>query len=747
MTSIFSLFRRSKKGSILLLASGMLFCIVLYSVAYSNYMLMQKRLSEKAGKHGVMAKVAFALATLGIHKIQYGPMLANVNWPYPRKAVESPCLYKLFEQLAKPRGAMDPEVTGTIDFHEIPTSELLVVVNKLTAPLEKMGAFDGTVFYHCRRDDFQEMGLCANGYRREKKGFLRLTVETRLTKSGLPPIVEEFHYKCPVKVTMAIAPVLSKFSMYLENGNIPGGSDFYGFNQVMVDEVGEVYANSPAKPLVFDNDGFGESVPHGPLHVEKTFKDLVEPPRGLIYIGGPGNILLNLAYSKPTVSSSGSGEGFQLFRRANGDGLYKLPALSGITPARDLVDIYEMIVGVSPSPDEDVQSFYDLIKKYCPKFWIAFRDTWRIEASSIFRLYGVDKNHSPTLVLGNVQSEFLRARVFHHPPLANSPWGSPGRPPLYKGAPFGKLFLFEDPNEYLAECQTANGVLLPLIQANLLSNSNQVGYLMDYASFIATRSYNIGMSYVLNQTISEPWKTFPDSDKLYSFFWDGIPPELLHGIPEPFNTIFPGTNDLKQIDAFLAVFAGADKSRLAYEIEIPAGSPPNFFYGALQDRGLLTGDRLTLSGWIKVKSPEKKLILDRDLKVMGNGGIVLEEGDITVKNAIAPDSPAKATVILQLITLKGNIILQTAPQTVLQTGLVANGKIIFAGSPRIIGSIAAKRLYDQPDELKNFSGGNLQYYPPLGAFPLKPNEALPLNAQTDEPLLSFNFNLLPIIMD
>ena len=96
-----------RRGSFLLIAVGILFCVALYSVGYFNYMLMQRRLSERAGKQGVMAKVAYSLATLAVHKLQFGPLLAqNSGGPFPENEADSPTLAALYKELAKPKSEM-----------------------------------------------------------------------------------------------------------------------------------------------------------------------------------------------------------------------------------------------------------------------------------------------------------------------------------------------------------------------------------------------------------------------------------------------------------------------------------------------------------------------------------------------------------------------------------------------------------------------------------------------------------------
>ncbi|MBI3040019.1 hypothetical protein HYY75_13380, partial [bacterium] len=129
----------NRQGSILIFALGILFCMILYSVAYLNYMMMQKRLSERAGKQGIMSRIAFALATLAVHKMQFGPLLAeNSGAPFPEKNEDSPSFFELYRELSSPHKDMK-KVGGIVNLEEVPTSDLFSITKDLLAPIEKMG--------------------------------------------------------------------------------------------------------------------------------------------------------------------------------------------------------------------------------------------------------------------------------------------------------------------------------------------------------------------------------------------------------------------------------------------------------------------------------------------------------------------------------------------------------------------------------------------------------------------------------
>ncbi|NLI76086.1 MAG: hypothetical protein GX442_06545 [Candidatus Riflebacteria bacterium] len=715
--------------------------MTLFAVGYFHYMLQQRRLSERAGKQGILSRAAFGLATLAVHKLQYGPLLAQGgNGPFPVTDADSPSLAPLFRELARPRSEMRP-VTGQVDLEETATSDLFAVGQALTAPLAREGSFGFEIRYRCEPEDFEETGLAAAGYPREKRGAVRLTVVVRQRKGARPELVEEFQFRCRVKVTAALVPVLSKFVFYAEDMGQPGPGSFHGLNQVAVDENGEVLATSPARPLVFDADG-DHGGPHGPLPVPTTWRDLVTGPRGLVYLGGTGTVVLNLAHSPPGNAGSGAGEGFQLFRRPNGDGFYKV--LATRTPDGQPLDLFQMDVGMSPSPHNSVRLFYDLIREFAPGLWPAFRDTLRVESSSLLRPNGVDGNRSPTLVLGDVRSMTLLARIYAWPPLAGPPWNSP------EGRTRERLFLYEEEDRFLIEAQTANGKLVPLVRAGLLSpiRGELARYLLHYSSFVASRSYNLGLAFAHNNRVPDPWTVVSESDHLYDFFRPVIPADALHGVPAPFVRAAPAGATLREMAPFLASLGAA--GRVTHRIELPGAGDPDLST-ALQRRGLLWRDVLFLDGLVVVSSADRRVVLERPWRFVGNGALVLEDGDWVVRAPLEPQFPARSREILLLAAPRGDIRLETPAGARVQASLVAGGRVVFGGGPglQVTGNVVMKRFCTGPADLAGFPGGTLTYFPALAALPTpRPGTGEPPPAeQSEEPLLGFSFEPSPLVVE
>ncbi|NLI78312.1 MAG: hypothetical protein GX442_17985 [Candidatus Riflebacteria bacterium] len=724
--------RAGRRGSILLLALGLLFCIALYAVGYLNYMQSQRRLRARGTRQHLLSRVARSLATLAVHKIQFGPLLAaNSGGSFPERESDSESLFPLFQQLARPRAEMDP-VEGEVDLGEVPTSDLETITQDITGPLARMGQFVFHIRYRCQPEDFQEFGLAGAGFRREKKGRIRLLVRLELQKPGGQALSEEFSYVCPVKVVAPLTPVLSKFTLYVENAGFPESTTTYEYNRVRVDENGALMPDSPAAPLILDNDGPGS--PNGPLTVETTMDRFVEAPRGLVYLGGPTELRLNLAYSPATGLDATHGEGFQLFRKSGGDGFW----WCGYAPLPGGGDLrfYQMEIGCSPSSHDNVRLFYDLIRQEAStRFWPLFRDSYHMQESSVFRLNGVDANRSPTLVLGNVAAHVLMARLYQSERLRGPPWN--------QVRARERLFLYEDPLKFQMESTIPNGKLALLREAGLISGTaDSLGeYIMRHSSFIGPRQVNLAVPFAHNRTVPDPWTAFPDSDPLIRFCKGDATDEEKHAVPEAFRGL-PGVTSLREMAPFLAPIR--DQSRYAYVLTIPAG-PDVDLWTALQRRGLLWNGVLSLDGLILVRSPSGRLVLDRPLSYLGNGGIHLEEGELVIGASIRPLAGQRPHAILQLAALHGDIRLTGPDGTEIQAGLVANGRLRFEGgrATALAGSLAMKALAATPADLAAFPGAALTYYPPLAARPALPGRPAPAEAASEQPALSFNFELVP----
>ncbi|HNV69380.1 MAG TPA: hypothetical protein PKO06_06750, partial [Candidatus Ozemobacteraceae bacterium] len=339
-------------------------------------------------------------------------------------------------------------------------------------------------------------------------------------------------------------------------------------------------------------------------------------------------------------------------------------------------------------------------------------------------------------VFGEVLAGVINARIYVWEPLKQSPWS------LSKD--WTTLNLYGELAPFITDMMAANGRLVPLEQAAMITRSIESlrTYNQEFASLPKRRPYNLAYAQMIDQRQSEPWSGFASADPLYAFFDRNAPEASRHAIPAPFNDCVPGAHSLRDLGAFLS--ACRDIGRTAYTIEVESADQ---LWPELARRGLPWRDTLTLSGFVLVRSRDKRLILDRDLRYLGNGGLLLEEGDIEIRAPLRPISETRRHHVLQVVALNGDIRLATGREALIQAHLLASGRLTFAGSEpvRVRGGIAAGRLFDRPEEAETFPGGSLEYLPEMAAFPRGGESSV--DTPDEKSLLSFSFEPAPVIHD
>ncbi len=701
-----------RRGSFLLAIVGVLIVILLLTVNYMRYMMMQSKLSHRQGSQRMMAKVAHALATLATHKLAYGPLYGN-DAPVPDATTD---LGRLVKHLQQPLAAMPTSDVGELSLQDPANFDLTALVT----PLCDLGQFfDFNVSWRVRRADFQPCGPSAGGFHREKRGTVHLTVTVKFGKAadGSDAITEEFHYLVRTKVTAALLPVLSKFTLYVEDaqkglsGSFP---DAFDYNAVRNDRLGNLMNPTPAKPLLLNNDGKADP----PLPIERTFDGLVAGPRGLIYLGGPRNLVLNTARGVDTKTpgpQGNFGESFQLYMDAAGSGFVaerpEAPPHMYEPGGRGLV-VSACEQGISDDPHTNNQQWYVPIARW-PGVAAA-------RPSSIFRLYGNEHCHSPTVVFGNVKSGVLLIRMFMSNPT-RAPAPIAARPVLYWESPVSFPPSCLDPARYRPLVET-----VPELQGATAYQA----YLEKFSSGLGLRWYNKALGYCIDQRKPDANMHFSPGDNITKLMNNddvAAAATIRHAIPGPLMPLAPpGITDLKKIDPFIRTLdpgaGGPNGDRITWEI--PAGETD--IEQALRRRGLMQGDKLALNGWVRLAG-ERHWVISQPITYLCNGGIVLEKGDISIRAAIKPyNVPTRQPCVLQLVVREGDIIVDVPDgATEVRAALTANRRVRLApgGSaasrpgPTINGAIAMGRLIDGPSDIVGFIGGELTYRPELAAMP------------------------------
>jgi len=707
----------TRSGSILLVTTAVLFCMFLFAIGYSRFLSHQADAADKIGKKQKLGEFAAALATLATHKLKYSAQLAHNAteqraWPSPGSAMGA-----IFAYLSQPLSRFDTVRYFPLPLDEDATGHFALLLEQLWQDAGYGDELEESITVAVWRDDFAATGAAPGAYTRDKSGNLRMIVNLTVFHGSGHSTSLDFNYSCPIRIAAAHVPVLSKYNLYIENARLNSGEYDASYNQVSVDSSGNLNETSTrARPLVLNNDGNLNR----PVKLE--FRNFVEDDRGLVYLGGNASIFLNLARSDFNAPNSNSGEGFQFFRRGK-EGAY--PVDFGDSPDSGRMLLCLLNQGVSDATDECNLSFYRKVES--GYFGVRQVQEGRMRYSSLFRLFGVQSRPSPTLVQGNVLSQYLTIG------LLRGKDGTPGKPKYLDNLSYAAPM---QPDAYYYNC-----INLPeyddLRVAFGFDNSleSYKRYVKEFSSRVDHRPYNQALGFMYSQTNPDAIKLFSESD-LLSQFVKSSDHEATHKVPGVFAAIYPEVADLKTMGAFGKGFADPEKASYRFDNEDETDA-----LALLKEQGLVSQNRLIVDGWVRFSSG---ITISRPLEYMSSGGIVVENGDLVVE---APLKPAgfRANCLLYLVVLNGNIVFKTPPDATIQAGIIAfsetseNGRVSFVSPPaEIKGAMAMKRLVRNSSEAETFQGTSLVYFPALAASPAGSD-----GLSNETQLLTFSFGQLP----
>ncbi len=684
-------------------------------------------MADKMIKRQKLGELASAIATLTAHKLQFMSQILPSAAAMPSRPSQSPALMGLFEYLARPLHEFESRREFDLPLDEDDTAHFSMMLGGLmtaagyseaSKPVEKIRVI---VF----SSDFQAMGPACDSYTREKAGNIRININLKLMNGERVVSSVDFDYACPLRICTIHAPVLSKFNLYVEDATLSPGDTETDYNQVSVNRMGN-HDESGVKPvpLVLNNDDKQN------LPMKRELRNFVEDPRGLVYLGGSGRIFLNLARSDIHAPNANSGEGFQFFRvPITGDGFYT-PYPEGHTSSGKRVLISLMDQGVSDDPDPRSRSFLAPIVSGQPGKAIV--DTGRMELASIFRLFGVQRRPSATLVLGNVYSRYLSLSMlsvetdgtFVPQILQNLTFKPPLEPPPYY------VDLIAQP------------AYAPLREGFSLNDSYESysKYIQLYSPRIRHRPYNQALGYIDKQDDPDAPLLFDDADPLSIYAKPGNNPTsdipAFHKAPGVFAGIYPDVADLKDLSDLLSPSVGLP--RISYRFDNAGDTDAAAF---LKKQNLLFNDALAVNGWVTFASDIR---IDRPLTYKSGAGLIVEHGDIVVSAKISPHAE-KENSLLCLVARDGDIIFDCNPGDTVQAAVIADsdragkGRVVFRRPPKEIrGALAMKNLVSSRDEAAGFKGTELTYFSPLAALPAGSDKR-----SGDEGLLSYCFDQYP----
>ena len=594
-------------------------------------------------------------------------------------------------------------------------------------------------------------------YPREKKGYICYNMKiSYLVPGNKSPITEEYTFFSSITVVANIIPVLSKFSFYVENvfdnRSIDNNKLDTYFNVVDSTEGGILNDNSP-RPWVINNGG---------TQTFDNYKDYVADSRGFIYLGGGTNdkpIILGIARGFSSATQGDYGEDFHFYKNGRA-GYWKTLEDWGQTNESNengVTAIFQADIGLCNDTSDNYKNWqanfgagYDKKSKY----------------NSIFRLYGTDVDKSPTLVYGYVNSMFGSVRAFKKGffnDAGKTSWKT------------CKLVFFDHESDFLNACGYGTGNFDDLgayleMKDTLMAFSNSYNskykedlpyekYKNDYCTKVIYSRYNKDFTYYIAK---EKGKTPADQQYPIDFCPDLIKGDfaklcqnsedndLFLSVPNAegaaeFRNIYSGSTNLEELDKFLdcerlGFTKDSDGSRIAYYFK-PDTSEDIEKY--LTNKGLLNKKDLSLDGWLYIECDDNFEVVLKDLNLLSHGGIIVSNGNVTLKGNIKSVSGAH----LNIVALKGNITIERSVDTVDASLIAGGGLVKLDGNEKdkklnIKGNIVMKNIpcdnaKNRVDYEKMKRGLFLKYNTDLSAIPFS-NKYNVEESKTELPLLMFN---------
>ncbi len=667
---------------------GIILALLISFGAFIKYSTSRQYATKKLNKVLLAREFSSALASLACHQLK-GKEIKNLSG-------------KLVEALAKPLASMAEKTSDPIVYNDA----LKGVISKLELANSELRDLDYNVSWVVQKSDFAPV---LKAYPREKTGIIRIPILISYKAPGSEDkITEDYLYSIEVKAVANLIPVLSKFTLYVQDALC--GEDSDRFNQTLTDAYGNLNGGS-FKPWVLDNGG-GSTLPD-------RFSDAVKSLRGLVYLGG-GRIVLGIArgWNVPGKYS----EGFHLLAEGRGNGLYT----TGYVGPMALMNWETGLCNTDPTDDASV-FWYDFIKS-------GFADMSR--RNSIFRLMGTDAIRAPTVVFGDVLARTLCARSYRESSANFGPL-----PYTHSNEQFDD-FISGDSEEFDISYFYNQMVL----SSGALSRSE---YNARYASCLTEEPYNRSLGYMItNFKIPRPLESgvIAASDPLADFIaGKALLKGFAHRIPDPFSSIYGDVKDLKSINALLSrMQIPGDRSICTIAL-----NKDEKLLSALERNDFLSKGKLDLNGWIYIKTAER-VTIDDSLRLQSHGGIVLEEGNIEIKNSIRADG---GDFMLNLVALNGSIIIDSSLGGELDVALTASGdssdsgQVKFAGNSssaitKVNGNIAMLRLGAGSLSIAAARGVEISYRKSLAALPGQESDE-----GSEKDLLMFNLDSNPKLVD
>ena len=736
-----------KKGSVILVVVIVFVVLMILLASFYKSATSRVHTTKKLGDTMLARELAYSLAVLSNHylkntelKKSNSDLIKLLNMPV--------------EKMESKEGQIKEEDLKTY-FGEIYTSLLdNSGLNKINLKELKWKIYKG---------DFKP--LVINGkdspYPREKKGLIRFYSKFSYLLPGTKsPITEDYLFYSEIKVAANLIPVLSKFTFYVEkalDSQVINDENILStyFNVVDTTEGGELNPDSP-RPWVINN---------GNNTVFEDYKDYVADKRGFIYLGGATQdapIILGIARGFTSSTQGDYGEDFHFYKNGS-SGYWKTVDDWGKTNETDetgVTAILQADIGLCndscPNSAKWQSNFgagYDKLSRY----------------NSIFRLYGTDKDISPTFVYGYVNSMCGSVRAFKKGFFDNS-----GK----TNWKICKLAFFDHEIDFLNACGYGDkehgniedigtylemkDSLMSFATSYLIKFGEEPSYEKyneEYGSKVTYSRYNKDFTYYMAKDKGKapvdqqyPLDFCPDLIKgdVKKLCENKENNDLFLSVPNAegsaeFRNIYSNSVTLEKLDEFLAPDKlGFDKSsndsRIGYYGEmVEAKDKLEDFFIA---RGLMRNKDLDLNSWVYINNENGFEVSLSGFNVISQGGIIVPQGNIVIKGDIKCNPGAHLTII----ALNGEITIERGVNTVDASLIAGGGQVKLEGTEKdriltVKGNMVMKSIpssNNQVDYSKMKRGLILSYNTDLSAIPYFKNKYSIEDSKTELPLLMYD---------
>lgn len=666
----------ARSGSAILIVLGVIAVLFVSFGVFLKISVSSKNTTKRLNSILLARELSLSLATFAAHHL--GAKEVNNSGGLLQKT------------LAMPLSQMPSETSEKIVF----PAELNAPIKSVIESNSELRNLSYSLSWQLRKADFRPL---LASYSREKKGQIRILVVVYYKAPGTDTTIrEDYQYKADVTVAANIVPVLSKFTLYVQDAL--DGEPKDRFNKVSTDVSGNLNGGS-FRPWKLKNSDATDA--------PDRFDELVKSPVGLVYLGG-GSIVLGLA--RGWRSPGQFSEGFQFYNEGKSPSLYTV-----MWHGFSALLFWEAGL-CNDQSDPDGRLWFDLIKEGFEK---------EARYNSAFRLLGTDQEKSPTLVLGDVFARIQCTKVFKSKQSANI-------------LPFaGSDSTFNQLKSGGASREKDISFLISQV-----GEMSRAQYNAKYASQIWDVPYNRGLGHIIGKHKYPLPQAAPEivaADSITSFVTgDAAKTGLAHKVPQPFANLVPGA-DLRAMNRFLGSMM-IPNGRNAWEIDLGTSRS---LMTELEDKGFLRNGYLDLNGWLYVKGGSGASF-DKPLKLKTHGGIVFETGSVTISQSIISESK---THILNLVAMNGDIIISQNLSGDLDIGLTAKGQVVVKGASggstvKINGNVAMGKIKAGSLDSSMARGLDINYFPGLAAVP-----GASSSEPDSQPVLMYAIDRFPGLID